>query len=105
MAMKQEVVLLFFIKKITKPNIMNINTKKVKQLILKIVIPFVYVNGYCKTCTCKLDNNSYGEKKYLRWVRWCYKCYKSNFINQVDLSPMALSKYYNIYSKHPKDVI
>tara|TARA_R110000772_G_scaffold268686_2_gene397461 strand:+ start:9685 stop:9951 length:267 start_codon:yes stop_codon:yes gene_type:complete len=80
-------------------------TEKRKQWILRIVMRFFYIDGYCKTCVCKLDNGYHGKKKGLRWIKWCHKCYGSNFINQVASSPMALAKYYEIYGNHPKDVM
>lgn len=80
-------------------------TEKRKQLIFRIIMRFIYINGRCKKCACKLDNGYDAEKKGSRWIYWCHGCYNGRFISQILSSPMALAKYYNIYGKHPKDVV
>lgn len=80
-------------------------TTERKKKIMRIVTWFVYIDGYCKECGQELNNGCYGEKKFFGWIKWCHKCYGNKFINEISSSPQSLSKYYEIYGKHPKDVI
>lgn len=73
--------------------------------ILRIIMKFFYIDGYCKKCGYKLDTGYHGEYKGSRCIKWCHKCYRSKFISEVVSSSTLLGKYYKIYSKHPKYVI
>lgn len=53
---------------------------------------------------CKSRAVSYAEKKWYGWVWWCDKHYNERFCKQVESSPVALAKYWDIYGQSPSNL-